>query len=168
MADPPRTAQINLKLSREHYATICAAAARHHVAPMRYCIDLLLSAPETRATESGQTPPEPAGFGDVPSELAALRNQVADLQSAVAQLGTRLAGVSTQTGLIATLEQVLGVRTILHNLARETFTGEGEMAELRALADDSTPELASEILAAVTRRLTPAATADTQSTSIRT
>ena len=77
MADPPRTAQINLKLSREHYATICAAAARHHVAPMRYRIDLVLSAPGTRATEPGQTPPEPARLGDMPSELAALRERVA-------------------------------------------------------------------------------------------
>ena len=56
MADPRRTAQINLHLTGEEFATICAAAARLHVAPMRYCIDLVLLAPPTRATEPGHTP----------------------------------------------------------------------------------------------------------------
>ena len=163
MADAPRTAQINLKLSGKDFGLICEAASRHHVKPMRYCIDLVLASAQTLSPLAGDTPRTPALHTDVPTRIEALHTMVEGLQSRLAELAVHVTtfGSHTQSTALATLEQVVAVRTVLQNFAAATFKGEGEMDELRAFANTSAPEMAADILNALARRPDLPATLDT-------
>jgi len=157
MSEVPPRCQINLKLSKHEFDLVCDAAKRQQLAPMRFCIDLVLAA----CGSDTPLPPQPAatalvtairGIIDNLAEAITLTRQETaqaheDLQAHLTKIRDDLT-----VAVLATLQETIAVRTIADNHAATVFTGDGEMKELRTVADTSKARLATKALAAL---LTP-------------
>jgi hypothetical protein len=159
---PQHKPQINVRFDREQFHRIDAIARTHHLSAIQFCRELILKACATdqtgQPTAVRETPP--LKTSQAIADLTAKLDEITRLQlGLIERLDTTTRRCETNS--LATLEQVLAVRLILQNLAAATFTGQGEMAELRALANDSAPQLASEILADLAARLSDGAGTDT-------